>query len=157
MVTVSERAVCAEIRRAVFVGEQGLFDGTDHDVHDDDAGTIHIAGLVGPEVVGTVRIYRVDDQGLWRGDRLAVRPGSRRTGIALGQKLVRCAVATAGQMGGVEMIASVQLPNVLFFERLGWRRDGDPAPYHGVDHQTMLIGLSAANSPSTASAGLRSE
>jgi hypothetical protein len=40
------------------------------------------------------------------------------------------------------MVAQIQVPNVRFFERLGWRRDGDPAPMLGVEHQPMTIELS---------------
>ncbi|WP_296607166.1 hypothetical protein [Nocardioides sp.] len=42
------------------------------------------------------------------------------------------------------MRAQIQLPNVRFFERLGWIRDGDPAPYCGFDHQPMLFDLAQA-------------
>jgi hypothetical protein len=31
---------------------------------------------------------------------------------------------------------------VRFFEHLGWRAEGSPAPFHGVEHQLMAIGLS---------------
>ena len=39
------------------------------------------------------------------------------------------------------MVARVQLPNVRFFERLGWHADGPPEPYVGVMHQAMAIPL----------------
>ena len=42
------------------------------------------------------------------------------------------------------MVAHVQLPNVRFFEHLGWEREGDPAPFHGTDHQLMSIRLRRA-------------
>jgi hypothetical protein len=56
--------------------------------------------------------------------------------------LVRFAVRTAGERGGRLMVAQVQVPNTRFFERLGWHRDGDPAPMLGVEHQPMAIALS---------------
>ena len=37
------------------------------------------------------------------------------------------------------MVAHIQLPNVAFFERLGWRRRGEPDDYVGVPHQPMAI------------------
>jgi hypothetical protein len=40
------------------------------------------------------------------------------------------------------MVARVQVPNVPFFERLGWRCDGHAAPMLGVTHQPMSIALS---------------
>jgi GNAT superfamily N-acetyltransferase len=86
-----------------------------------------------------VRLYPLDGDGLWKGDRLAVLPSTRS--LQLGAMLVRFAVRTAGERGGRLMVAQVQVPNVRFFERLGWSRDGDPAPMLGVDHQAMTIEL----------------
>jgi hypothetical protein len=40
------------------------------------------------------------------------------------------------------MVAQVQVPNVRFFERLGWHRNGHPALMLGVEHQPMAIELS---------------
>ena len=39
------------------------------------------------------------------------------------------------------MIAYIQLPNVEFFVRLGWRPAGGPAKYAGRPHQMMDIVL----------------
>ncbi len=128
------------IRRSVFVEAQGLFALDDRDDHDDAPETLHAIGLAGDEIVGAVRLYPLDDAGLWKGDRLAVLPTERA--LRLGAMLVRFAVRTAGERGGRLMVAQVQLPNVRFFERLGWHRDGDSAPMLGVEHQPMAIGLS---------------
>jgi putative N-acetyltransferase (TIGR04045 family) len=129
------------LRRRVFVDEQGLFTSDDRDAHDEDARTVHVVALVGDEVFGAVRIYPLDEPAvLWKGDRLAVAP-ERRTNH-LGAALVRFAVATAGRRGGRRMIAQIQLPNVAFFEHLGWSAEGKPKPFvGGVDHQLMSIGL----------------
>jgi putative N-acetyltransferase (TIGR04045 family) len=125
------------VRRAVFVTEQGLFAGSDRDAHDSDAATLHAVGLVGGEVAGTVRLYPLDQHGLWKGDRLAVLPAHRRG--MLGAELVRFAVRTAGARGGELMVAMIQLPNVRFFSALGWRPSGPVTAYHGVQHQPMEI------------------
>lgn len=127
------------IRRSVFVHAQALFAGDDRDARDDDPATLHAIGLVDAEVVGAVRLYPLDDDGLWKGDRLAVLPADRA--LQLGAMLVRFAVRSAGERGGRLMVAQVQVPNTRFFERLGWRRDGDPAPMLGVEHQPMAIEL----------------
>lgn len=127
------------VRRAVFVDEQRLFAGDDRDEHDDEAWTLHAVGLAGGEVGGAVRLYPLDDRGLWKGDRLAVLREFRH-GL-LGAALVRFAVRTAGELGGDRMLAMIQLPNVRFFEELGWRRCGGVVPYREVDHQPMDIPL----------------
>ena len=127
------------VRRRVFVGDQALFAVTDKDERDWTAGTLHVVGLSDGVVVGAVRLYPLDAHGLWKGDRLAVLPEARVR--RLGAELVRFAVATAGAHGGHTMVAQIQLPNVPFFEHLGWHADGPPAPYHGVMHQPMAIPL----------------
>ena len=66
-----------------------------------------------------MRFYPLDGDGLWKGDRLAVLPAERAS--QLGAMLVRFAVRTAGELGGRLMVAQIQVPNVRFFERLGWQ------------------------------------
>ena len=135
----AELAVHLGIRRAVFVAEQGLFDGSDADEHDGDPATVHVLGFVGGEPAGTVRLYPLTGA-LWHGDRLAVLPAFRRSRI--GGSLVRLAVTLAGERGGDRMQARVQLPNVRFFEYLGWTSTAPPADHLGVPHQWMAIPLS---------------
>ncbi|HYR63898.1 MAG TPA: MSMEG_0567/Sll0786 family nitrogen starvation N-acetyltransferase [Actinomycetota bacterium] len=135
-----------EIRRRVFVEEQGIFEGTDADHHDDDPATVHVLGLCGEVAGGAVRCYPLIDPeavdlepGLWKGDRLAVLPSFRRNG--LGAPLVRFAVQTAAEAGGRRMIAHIQPSNVGFFEHLGWYAVGEPVTFVGRPHQTMAIDL----------------
>ena len=130
------------VRRRVFVVDQALFAVTDKDELDWTDGTLHVVGLADGLVAGAVRLYPLDGDGLWKGDRLAVLPEARVR--RLGALLVRFAVATAGEHGGHTMVAQIQVPNVRFFEHLGWHVDGPPAPYHGVMHQPMAIPLAPA-------------
>lgn len=143
--TAHERDLAQRIRQRVFVDEQGLFTDSDRDERDDDPATIHLLGLFGDLVVGTVRLYRLDEPGGWKGDRLAVLPEFRHT--HLGGLLVKLAVRTAGAAGGRRMAAHVQVANVPFFERLGWLRTGDPETFVGVIHQQMVIDLESAAAP----------
>lgn len=127
------------VRRRIFVEAQGLFLTDDRDAHDEDASTLHVVGRFGERVCGAVRLYPLAEDGLWKGDRLAVMPSERVQ--RLGAMLVRFAVATAGALGGCEMQASIQLANVAFFERLGWARAGTRGVLHGLEHQPMAIAL----------------
>ena len=120
------------VRRAVFVEQQRLFED-DRDAHDADA--LHAVAVADGAVIGAVRLYVLEGT-LWKGDRLAVLPGHRA-----GAELVNFAVRTAGERGGTRMVAQVQVPNVRFFERLGWECDGEAAVYRGVMHQPMAIAL----------------
>jgi putative N-acetyltransferase (TIGR04045 family) len=144
--TRAERDAHFQVRRQVFVTEQGLFrgtsgdwDGTDLDGHDDDPATIHVVGLADDQICGTVRLYPLGADGRWKGDRLAVLASHRHLG--LGAPLVRFAVSSAGRLGGREMEAFIQPANVAFFRWLGWRRTGDLVDYAGIPHQRMLIDL----------------
>jgi putative N-acetyltransferase (TIGR04045 family) len=136
--TPEEVAAHYAVRHAVFVREQQVFADGERDPQDDDPATIHVVGAVEGEIGGTVRLYPLGG-GRWQGDRLAVLPEFRDHG--LGGPLVRYAVRTAGERGGQVMIAHVQLPNVEFFLRLGWLRDGPEELYAGLPHQPMAIDL----------------
>jgi putative N-acetyltransferase (TIGR04045 family) len=125
------------VRRSVFVEEQHVFAGSDLDGWDDDPVTLHVLGLVDGRPAGSVRLYPLGD-GDWKGDRLAVLPGSRAG--RLGASLVRFAVATAAGRGGARMIALVQAPNEVFFRRLGWSRL-EALDYVGLPHVRMEISL----------------
>lgn len=144
----AERELHLRIRLEVFVREQRLFDTSDRDAHDDDPRTLHVLGLWGRVAAGTVRLYPLAEPGMWKGDRLAVLEPFRKHG--LGGPLVRFAVATAGGLGGREMVAHIQLPNVAFFERLGWGRRGEPSDYCGRPHQQMAISLTGRTGRSPA-------
>jgi putative N-acetyltransferase (TIGR04045 family) len=134
-----ELAIHHRIRHQVFVEEQGLFDGSDVDSHDANPDTVHALGLCESEAVGVVRLFPLDPaDGLWQGDRLAVLPGFR---LGMGAPLVRFAVTTAAARGGREMVAHIQLPNVAFFEKIGWHTYGEVETYVGVLHQPMAIDL----------------
>jgi putative N-acetyltransferase (TIGR04045 family) len=134
-----ERAAHFAVRRAVFVDEQAMFDGDDRDERDLDVATLHAIGRAGDRAAGAVRLYPIGGDE-WKGDRLAVLREARHG--SLGARLVRFAVATAGARGGARMVAMIQLPNVAFFETLGWHTDGAVVAFHGRPHQPMAIGLS---------------
>jgi putative N-acetyltransferase (TIGR04045 family) len=136
--SAEELAAHHAVRHTIFVVDQRLFVGNDRDERDLMADTLHVVGVYDGSVVGAVRLYPLVN-GYWQGDRLAVLPEARVR--HLGAQLVRFAVATAGERGGHTMVARIQLPNVRFFEQLGWQADGPAGPYHGVMHQPMAIPL----------------
>jgi len=134
-----QRAAHFAVRRAVFVDEQAMFAGDDRDERDVRITTLHAIGMARGRVAGAVRLYPLRGRD-WKGDRLAVLPEARHG--MLGARLVRFAVRTAGTRGGERMVAMIQLPNVAFFESLGWQRDGATVAFHGRPHQPMAIPLS---------------
>jgi putative N-acetyltransferase (TIGR04045 family) len=143
--TPDELAAHHVIRHRVFVDEQRVFTNSDRDGNDGHPLTVRAIGLVEAAIGGTVRLFPLDETaGLWQGDRLAVLPEHRAHG--LGAPLVRYAVRSATERGGEIMIAHIQLPNVAFFERLGWHRNGDVENYQGLPHLPMAIDLAAGPS-----------
>lgn len=136
--TRAELDAYRELRHDVFVGEQGLFAGSDRDDVDDDPRT-RVLLAVAPEgaVLGGVRIHpmTMPDLGWWRGSRLAVTPAARlRRGI--GAALIRAACAAAEGAGALRFDATVQAPNEALFRRLGWV-PGGRIHRHGVPHVVM--------------------
>jgi putative N-acetyltransferase (TIGR04045 family) len=133
-VTPEEIAQYYQIRREVFVVEQGLFADSDLDAHDREA--IAIIARIGDRVAGVVRCYH-HRGGVWFGGRLAVRR-EFRNGVNLGALLVRKAAAVMEARDDVRrFLATVQVQNVRFFERLGWVRLGRTFVMYGRKHQTM--------------------
>lgn len=127
------------VRHAVFVTEQEFFQGTDRDGHDEEPGVRHVLAWHGSTPAGAVRLYPLEEPGIWRGDRLAVLPAFRSR--RLGAPLVRFAVRTAAELGGRRMVAHIQPQNVAFFEYLGWRQIGGQVTYVGHPHLLMAIAL----------------
>jgi putative N-acetyltransferase (TIGR04045 family) len=111
------------IRSEVFVAEQAIFTGDDLDEHDGEPATIKVLAYCGDAPAGTVRLFPTSrDSTEWQGDRLAVLAPFRHNRV--GAPLVDFAVRTAAQFGGHRMTAHIQVPNVRFFETLGWLRCG---------------------------------
>jgi putative N-acetyltransferase (TIGR04045 family) len=106
------------LRHAVFVEEQGMFDETDVDDHDEAATHIvvlgHAAGMP-DDVIGGVRIYPAGG-GTWFGGRLGVCPRYRARGL-VGSALVFAAVSTAHAGGCTRFLATIQPASVPYFER----------------------------------------
>lgn len=134
----------ADVRRRVFVEEQGLFAETDEDGADERALPIvamSVAHGMLDQVIGTVRIFQPTEAlgQTWFGGRLAVDPLYRRHGI-VGESLIRAAVCTAHALGCTQFLATVQVPVVRYFERHHFRVQG-PTFVCGVPHALMEADL----------------
>lgn len=127
-----------ELRREVFVREQGLFAGTDADDIDDDPRAVVLAARSADgTLLGGVRLAPATERdiGWWTGGRLVVRRDARRDG-GIGRALIRAACAHAERLGVLRFEATVQLAHVALFERLGWHVLGD-ADVAGHPHRSM--------------------
>ncbi|MBD1842646.1 GNAT family N-acetyltransferase [Cyanobacteria bacterium FACHB-63] len=113
-----EIAAYYALRRLIFVEEQQLFSGDDRDDIDQIAYPIVAIASNTQQVVGVVRIYP-GESGLWYGGRLGTHPEYRK-GWHIGKGLIYKAVTTANTWGCRQFLATVQLQNVRFFQRLHW-------------------------------------
>ena len=116
--TSSEIKEYFDLRRSIFVEEQNFFELNDVDETDAIAYPIVAQETKSDRVVGVVRIYE-PEAGLWYGGRLGTHPEYRR-GWQIGKGLIYKAVTTANTWGCTRFLATVQLQNVRFFQRLHW-------------------------------------
>lgn len=131
-----------DLRRRVFVNEQGIFKHDDRDSTDDIATHLVAISTMAHEadcVVGTVRIHQ-PEPGIWWGSRLAVDQSYRHVG-RLGAELINLAVRCANAQGCQTFLANVQMQNVILFRRMRWKclKEID---CHGVPHMHMSADLS---------------
>jgi len=108
------------LRHKIFVEEQGIFIGNDVDSIDEIAYPIIAVkpDAASIEVLGVVRIYEAEPR-LWYGGRLGTHP-DRRKGWHIGKGSIDQAVTTANNWGCDRFLATVQIQNVRFFQRLHW-------------------------------------
>lgn len=132
-----EQEKAFEIRREVFVEEQKIFSDSDRD--ENDLKSIHLVAELGRRVIGTVRLFPVDQNGHWVGGRLAVKKEFRNTGA--GELLVREAINCVKRKGCKKFTAHIQVENVPFFSRLGWKAIEPVKEYFGKPHQLMEANL----------------
>jgi len=131
-----------ELRSAIFCEEQHLFEATDRDELDADAYPItalHHGSSHGGQVVGVVRIVEQQPR-IWYGGRLGVHAQFRRHN-QIGKGLIWKAVTTAHGWGCDRFLATVQIQNVRFFQRLHWSSI-DELEIKGIRHHLMEADLS---------------
>ena len=139
-----------QLRSAIFCQEQQLYEDSDRDEKDAIAYPIAalshgarlasgVNGGVGSGVVGVVRILEESPR-VWYGGRLGVHPECRRHN-QIGKGLIWKAVTTAHGWGCDRFLATVQIQNVRFFERLHWQSLKE-LEIRGVSHHLMEADLS---------------
>jgi putative N-acetyltransferase (TIGR04045 family) len=138
--TQPEISAYFNLRHKIFVEEQGVFKGNDVDAIDEIAYPIIAVepDATALEVLGVVRIYEAEPR-LWYGGRLGTHP-DRRKGWQIGKGLIYKAVTTANTWGCDRFLATVQIQNVRFFQRLHWDSI-EEVEIHGIAHHLMQADL----------------
>jgi predicted GNAT family N-acyltransferase len=125
------------LRHQVFVVEQAVPPTLEHDEF--DALAIHLVALKGEEVIGTLRI--VVSGATAKLGRMAVRAADRRGGT--GTRLMARAAEIAATMGVSDIVLHAQLSARDFYERLGYREEGDVFEEADIAHVTMRKRIAA--------------
>jgi predicted GNAT family N-acyltransferase len=120
-----------DLRRAVFVEEQGV--PPEMEVDDEDKEAIHLVATIGERVVATLRITSMGNAG--RIGRVAVRREFRRKRIA--SRLVERASRLIAENGGREIMLHAQIQTVDFYRRLGYCEEGEVEMDAGIPHIWM--------------------
>jgi predicted GNAT family N-acyltransferase len=120
-----------DLRREVFVDEQGVAIEEDRDGRDDQA--LHLVAFDGGELVGTCRLL-VDGDRIKLG-RMVVKATARGRGIA--GLLLAEADARARDLGARTIVLGAQLTATGVYERAGYVAYGDVFDDAGIDHVMM--------------------
>jgi predicted GNAT family N-acyltransferase len=145
----ADRRAAWQIREAVFVGEQGIAEWVERDGLDDIAWHLVAWDANGP--VGTVRLLPLDEDHrpvpaaevararIAKIGRMAVLASKRRLGI--GRQLLDAVLDLARRERLERAELSAQEYVVCFYERAGFRAEGDPYIEAGIPHRRMSRGL----------------
>jgi len=129
--TDAELNACIDLRRSVFVDEQGVPEDRELDGKDGEA--THLLAWDGYPV-GTARI-REYEEGVAKVERVAVEASRRGEGI--GRELMAHAEAYAADEGYERVRLDAQVPVVEFYERLGYEVRGEEFEDAGIPHRRM--------------------
>jgi ElaA protein len=129
-------AACRQLRRTVFIEEQGVSEADEVDDKDDAA--IHLLATEQGRAVGTARIIVGGDTG--KIGRVCVLADQRGKGI--GALLIRQAIAVLRQNPSIKTAKlGAQTHALAFYENLGFTAYGPLFEDAGIEHQNMAMPL----------------
>lgn len=124
---------CRDLRRKVFIEEQGVSEAEEWD--DLDGQAIHLLAWEDGEPVGTARILQSGSFG--KIGRVCVTKEARGTG--LGAKLIRAAMDVLRSRPGITHAKlGAQVQAIGFYEKLGFTVKGEVYDDAGIPHQDMI-------------------
>ncbi len=132
---------CLEIRRRVFIEEQGVEESLELDGLEGEC--IHF--LVFPDAserfadaIGTARLW-TDPTGVAKAQRVAVLASERKSGA--GRALMRAIEEAARDRGHDSLLLGAQCDAIPFYERLGYLAFGEVFDDAGIPHRMMQLRL----------------
>ena len=130
--SAEEQKEAFEVRRCVFVEEQGVPEHLELDGHDGEA--LHMVVKERNRVIGTARVLFLPS-GLAKIERMAIRKPFRRRGIGkrvmffLEEELIRRQIE--------QVFLHAQYPVVAFYRLCGFEETGSPFWEAGIKHLKM--------------------
>jgi len=129
-------ATCRQLRRVVFIEEQGVSEADEVDDLDDQA--FHLLALDGSTPLGSARLLITGNTG--KIGRVCVLKDARGSG--LGAALIRAAIAELRSHPGViRAKLGAQTHALGFYERLGFIATGPEFIDAGIAHRDMVLML----------------
>lgn len=129
-------ATCRQLRRSVFIEEQGVSEADEVDDKDEEA--IHILATVDGTPMGSARLLLSGETG--KIGRVCVLAAARGTG--LGAALMEAAIAELRRQPGITRAKlGAQTHALGFYERLGFTAEGPVYDDAGIPHRDMVLVL----------------
>jgi len=120
-----------QLRREVFMLEQGVSHADEYDDRDKDA--THVVTVREGEVVGVLRVVWMQDYA--KIGRFAVRKSLRNTGV--GTRLFERTLTLIREQGCQQIALEAQIDRIAFYERFGFHAYGDEYLDAGIVHKRM--------------------
>lgn len=128
----TDLAACLELRRVVFVLEQGVAPAEDVDGLDE--GAEHFLAVMDGRPVGTARL-RLLDGGTAKGERMCVLTSARKRGVA-GQ-ILEALEARARELGAHTIAGAAQVQALALYTQRGYVPSGDEFLDAGIPHRAI--------------------
>ncbi len=129
-------ATCLNLRRVVFIDEQGVSEADERD--DLDAQAVHLLAWVEDRPVGSARLLTKGHTG--KIGRVCVLRDQRGSG--LGAALIGAAVEEFRRMPGIATVKlGAQTHAISFYEKLGFAAFGPEYDDAGIPHRDMMLDL----------------
>lgn len=125
-----------EVRRQVFIQEQGVSENVEYDGHDEEA--LHMIVKDGGKIVGTARV-RFPTTGQAKIERMAILKPFRRKGIGSGIISYLNAVLRNRQIE--QVVLHAQYAVTAFYKSCGFEETGSPFWEAGIRHIQMQMRL----------------
>jgi len=128
----ADRPLLQAVRRKVFIVEQQVPEEEEWD--EDDLVAVHVLATRNREPVGTGRLTPAGKIG-----RMAVLSEVRSRGV--GRRILDMLVGEASHRGMIELHLNAQVQAVPFYEKAGFRAEGDVFLEAGIPHRRMRRAL----------------